>query len=68
MLLWAGTADEGMNEQTNEQTNCIGFIHIQMPAVYDRANESENALTHTVIPTVWRGYIDLRYGLTLSLI
>lgn len=34
------------DEQTDERTDCARFIHIQMRALYDRANESENALAH----------------------
>lgn len=41
-----GHMDEQMDEQTGEQTDCARFIHIQMRTLYDRANESENALEH----------------------
>jgi len=49
-----GHTDERMDGQTDERTDCARFIHIQMRALYDRANESENALAHLGLEfTAW---------------
>lgn len=44
-----------MDGQTGERTDRARFIHIQMRALYDRANESENAFAHLGLEFTARG-------------
>lgn len=51
---WTNIRTSEWTNETGEQTDCERFIHIQMHGLYDRANESENTLTHIRRIPVWR--------------
>lgn len=52
-----GRTDIRMSEWTDKRVSgpTARFIHIQMRALYDRANESENALAHLGLEFTARG-------------